>query len=187
MAVQQAARRRTLYVARGGPGRSPDLGPAVGPGRGPGGQRLEKTLAALIFLQKRLALGRILVSYYRIHDDALPTDPAELQRLLLAERRAAHALTRLERDAAKARLQALIKRYFGRSSETLDENQLKMAWAAVEADLATGHPRRHNNRRGRRGSPRSAGPGGWRTCRSWRRWCSTLPPSKKSPPTAPPW
>lgn len=71
--------------------------------------------------------------------DALPTDPAELQRLLLAER-AAHALTRLERDAAKARLQALIKRYFGRSSETLDENQLKMAWAAVEADLATRTP-----------------------------------------------
>ena len=71
--------------------------------------------------------------------DALPTDPAELQRLLLAER-AAHALTRLERDAAKARLQALLKRYFGRSSETLDENQLKMAWAAVEADLATRTP-----------------------------------------------
>jgi transposase len=44
-------------------------------------------------------------------------------------------LTELERDAAKARLQALLKRYFGRSSEKLDENQLKMAWAAVEAEL----------------------------------------------------
>ena len=83
----------------------------------------------------------------------LPDDPAKLKALLLAERgelaaeRQAHAatteelkFTRLERDQAKAKLQALLKRYFGRSSEKLDENQLKMAWAAVEADLETRTP-----------------------------------------------
>jgi len=67
----------------------------------------------------------------------LPTDPAELQALLVAER-AAHAaqvqhLT-WERDQLKLKLKALIKRYFGRSSEKLDPNQLALAWAAVEAD-----------------------------------------------------
>jgi len=79
----------------------------------------------------------------------LPADPAELRALLVAER-AAHAVTQrerdsaqvllrhtaLERDAAKAKLQALLKRYFGRSSEKLDPNQLALAWAAVEADQA---------------------------------------------------
>jgi hypothetical protein len=52
------------------------------------------------------------------------------------------AHTALERDAAKAKLQALLKRYFGRSSEKLDPNQLALAWAAVEADqvLATPPP-----------------------------------------------
>ncbi len=83
----------------------------------------------------------------------LPTDPAQLQALLVAER-AAHALTQvqrdeaklllqhtvLERDAAKAKLQALLKRYFGRSSEKLDPNQLALAWAAVEADKALATP-----------------------------------------------
>ena len=83
----------------------------------------------------------------------LPTLPAELQALLRAEQ-AAHAQTQLERDtarvllqqvtverdAAKARLQALLKRYFGRSSEKLDPNQLALAWAAVEADLAVVTP-----------------------------------------------
>jgi transposase len=69
----------------------------------------------------------------------LPTDPAELQALLRAER-AAHAaqvqhLT-WERDQLKLKLKALIKRYFGRSSEKLDPNQLALAWAAVEADQA---------------------------------------------------
>ena len=71
--------------------------------------------------------------------DALPTDPAELQKLLVAER-AAHGVTKLERDAAKARLQALLKRYFGRSSEKLDPNQLALAWAAVEAERAVATP-----------------------------------------------
>ena len=72
--------------------------------------------------------------------DALPTDPAELQKLLVAER-VAHAATQgllhqatLERDAAKARLQALLKRYFGRSSEKLAPDQLTLAWEAVVAD-----------------------------------------------------
>ncbi len=70
----------------------------------------------------------------------LPTDPAELQKLLVAER-VAHAATQgllhqatLERDAAKARLQALLKRYFGRSSEKLDPDQLTLAWEAVVAE-----------------------------------------------------
>ena len=85
--------------------------------------------------------------------DALPTDPAELQKLLVAERaahgvtklerdteRVLHQQTALERDAAKARLQALLKRYFGRSSEKLDPNQLALAWAAVEADQALATP-----------------------------------------------
>ena len=91
---------------------------------------------------------------------ALPADPAQLQALLVAER-AAHAVTQgerdaaqverdtarlllahtaLERDAAKAKLQALLKRYFGRSSEKLDPNQLALAWAAVEADQALATP-----------------------------------------------
>ena len=89
----------------------------------------------------------------------LPTDPAQLQALLVAERVAYAASvqvlqrerdeaqlllahTALERDAAKAKLQALLKRYFGRSSEKLDPNQLALAWAAVEADqvLATPPP-----------------------------------------------
>jgi len=72
----------------------------------------------------------------------LPDDPAALKALLLAER-AAHAQTseRLQRAElqlaqAKVRMKALLKRYFGRSSEQLDPNQLQMAWAAVEADLA---------------------------------------------------
>jgi transposase len=66
---------------------------------------------------------------------ALPIDPAELRALLLAER-AAHADTRLKLDQANAKLQALIKRYFGRSSEKLDPNQIAFAWAAVQADHA---------------------------------------------------
>ncbi len=86
-------------------------------------------------------------------DDALPSDLAELKKLLLAER-AAHQATRLERDTerilhrqtaverdvAKAKLQALLQRYFGRSSEKLDPNQLALAWAAVEADQALATP-----------------------------------------------
>lgn len=85
--------------------------------------------------------------------DALPADPAEFQTLLVAER-AAHGVTKLERDtervlhqqaalerdAAKAKLQALLKRYFGRSSEKLDPNQLALAWAAVEANRALATP-----------------------------------------------
>jgi transposase len=85
--------------------------------------------------------------------DPLPTDPAHLQALLVAERTAhqttalerdtARVLlqqTTLERDAAKAKLQALLKRYFGRSSEKLDPDQLALAWAAVEADQALATP-----------------------------------------------
>jgi len=71
--------------------------------------------------------------------EILPTDPAELQALLLAER-SAHAATRLRLDLANAKLQALIRRYFGRSSEKLDPNQIAFAWAAVEADHAAAAP-----------------------------------------------
>ena len=90
----------------------------------------------------------------------LPTDPAALQALLVAEH-AAHGATRadlqqtqLERDTAKlllqqtalelteakAKLQALLKRYFGRSSEKIAPDQLTLAWAAVEAELALATP-----------------------------------------------
>lgn len=76
----------------------------------------------------------------------VPNHPAQLQALLAGER-AAHAATRgqlhqvtLERDVAKAKLQALLKRYFGRSSDKLDPNQLALAWAAVEADQALASP-----------------------------------------------
>jgi transposase len=92
----------------------------------------------------------------------LSDDPAELKALLraawaqkaaaetalaaaqqsLAQERAAHAQTterlrqtEFERDLTKFKMKALLRRYFGRSSEKLDEGQLKMAWAAVEADL----------------------------------------------------
>jgi len=83
----------------------------------------------------------------------MPTDPEALRALLEAEREA-HRQTQLrheetkallvstsfERDLAKAKLQAMIKRYFGRSSEKLDPNQLALAWAAVEADHALQQP-----------------------------------------------
>lgn len=66
--------------------------------------------------------------------------------MLLAERQAHAAsqaqlrLALIERDAARAKLQDLLRRYFGRSSEKLDPNQLALAWEAVEADLAIGAP-----------------------------------------------
>jgi len=65
----------------------------------------------------------------------LPTDPAELQRCswLSEPRMPSHGW---KRDQAKVKLQALIKRYFGRSSEKLDPNQIAFAWAAVQADHA---------------------------------------------------
>lgn len=44
-------------------------------------------------------------------------------------------IARMERDAAKAKLQELLRRYFGRSSEKLDPNQLQLAWEAVESDI----------------------------------------------------
>jgi len=80
----------------------------------------------------------------------LPNDIAALQALIVAER-AAHAAERAgdaarilalqrERDLANEKLRALIKRYFGRSSEKLDPNQLALAWAAVEADQAVTPP-----------------------------------------------
>jgi hypothetical protein len=79
--------------------------------------------------------------------------PAELQ-VLLAGERAAHAATQeqlhqviLERDAAKAKLQAVLKRYFGRASEKLDPNQLALAWSAVEADQACHRPGENQPRR----------------------------------------
>ncbi|MCC7328919.1 MAG: IS66 family transposase [Gammaproteobacteria bacterium] len=85
--------------------------------------------------------------------DIASPDPAELQELLVAER-AGHAATRqeleaevarhrqtaLERDEARGRLQALLKRYFGRSSEKLDPNQLSLAWAAVQDELMAATP-----------------------------------------------
>ena len=67
-------------------------------------------------------------------------DSSALLAELLAERKA-HAVTQaelrlaqLERDAAKTRLQQLLRRFFGQSSEKLDSNQLKLAWEAIEAE-----------------------------------------------------
>jgi len=69
--------------------------------------------------------------------EVFPADSSKLHALLLAECQA-HAATKadlgsqlrtalLERDAAKAKLQALLQRYFGRSCEKLDPRQLRMA------------------------------------------------------------
>ena len=82
-------------------------------------------------------------------DDNLPADPAALRELLLQERgrrvevektlaseRAAHERTRQQRDHFKGVLQEMIRRYFGRSSEKIDPDQLNLAFAAVEADQA---------------------------------------------------
>ena len=69
----------------------------------------------------------------------LPTDPKELQALLLAERAAHEAELKrltLECDAAKSKLAALLRRYFGRSSEKLDPHQLHLALGAAMADTA---------------------------------------------------
>ena len=78
--------------------------------------------------------------------DDLPTDAAALRALLLQERaEAAQALaneqsaderTRQRCDRLKFVLQELIRRYFGRSSEKIDPDQLNLAFAAVEADQA---------------------------------------------------
>lgn len=72
-------------------------------------------------------------------------DPATLRALLLEERKA-HAQTAeqlrqaaLERDEAKAKLQAFIKRYFGKSSEKIDPAQLALALESLEADKAIEH------------------------------------------------
>jgi len=78
--------------------------------------------------------------------DELPTDAAALRALLLQERaeaaqalaseQSAHERTRQRCDRLKFVLQELIRRYFGRSSEKIDPDQLNLAFAAVEADLA---------------------------------------------------
>lgn len=74
--------------------------------------------------------------------DALPTDPAQLQALLAAALQREAGLqaelkrTQLERDTERAWRLALLKRYFGRSSEKLDPSQLELAIAAVDADRA---------------------------------------------------
>ena len=81
--------------------------------------------------------------------DDLPTDAAALQALLLQERsareqmartlaseQAAHQQTRQRLDHFKWVLQEMIRRYFGRSSEKIDPDQLNLAFAAVEADQA---------------------------------------------------
>ena len=69
----------------------------------------------------------------------LPTDPAQLQALLLAERRAAEEQVRLltlQLRKMEAKVQALLQQYFGRSSEQLDPNQLHLALDTVMADQA---------------------------------------------------
>ena len=106
----------------------------------------------------------------------LLSDPSKLHALLLAECQA-HAATKedlgsqlrtalLERDAAKAKLQALLQRYFGRSPEKLDPRQLQMAWAAVEADLQIQPRPNHSPRRGPLGSLPCVVCAGWKICPS---------------------
>ena len=67
----------------------------------------------------------------------LPNDPAELQALILAERKAAEEERRiltLQLRKMEAKVQALMQQYFGRSSEKIDPNQLKLALDTVMAD-----------------------------------------------------
>jgi len=104
------------------------------------------------------------------HD--LPDDPAALRALLMQERgervemekalaseRAEHERTRQQRDRFKWVLQEMLRRYFGRNSEKIDPHQLKLAFAAVEADQAIAEmeppsppkqPRSPSQRRARR-------------------------------------
>jgi len=67
----------------------------------------------------------------------LPSDPAELQEMILAERKAAEEERRiltLKLQKLEAKVQALMQQYFGRSSEKLDPDQLQLALSSVMAD-----------------------------------------------------
>lgn len=74
----------------------------------------------------------------------LPNDPAQLKAMILAERKAAeeeHRILTLQIRKMEAKVQALMQQYFGRSSEQLDPNQLKLALDAVMADDALAEER----------------------------------------------
>jgi len=91
----------------------------------------------------------------------LPSDPAQLQAMILAERKAAEEERRiltLQLRKLEAKVQALMQQYFGRSSEKLDPNQLHLALEAAQADIALAEeespvpakPRTPSDRRARR-------------------------------------
>ena len=91
----------------------------------------------------------------------LPNDPAQLQAIILAERKAAedeHRLLTLQLRKMEAKVQALLQQYFGRSSEKLDPKQLHLALEAAQADTALeeevspvpAKPRAPSDRRARR-------------------------------------
>jgi transposase len=68
---------------------------------------------------------------------ALPNDPAQLQAIILAERKAAEEerqLLTLQLRKMEAKVQALMQQYFGRSSEKIEPNQLKLALDSAIAD-----------------------------------------------------
>jgi len=124
------------------------------------------------FSKKELASARPSIHILDTFIEVSPSDPSKLHALLLAERQA-HAATRedlrtalLERDAAKAKLQALLQRYFGQSSEKLDPRQLQLAWAAVEADLQIQPPPKPQPPPRPRRSPPCVECAGWRICPS---------------------
>jgi len=72
----------------------------------------------------------------------LPQDPAQLQAMLVAANKeredliAQNRLLALQVQKMQAKLQSLMQQYFGRSSEQLDPNQLKLALGSVMADDA---------------------------------------------------
>lgn len=91
----------------------------------------------------------------------LPNDPAELQAMILAERKAAeqeHRILTLKVRKLEAKVQALLQQYFGRSSEKMDPSQLHLALEAVQAEYALAEeespvpakPRTPSDRRSRR-------------------------------------
>ena len=91
----------------------------------------------------------------------LPNDPAELQAMILAERKEFEERNRiltLQLAKMQAKVQALMQQYFGRSSEKMDPAQLHLAFEAARDDRTLADeqspvpakPRTPSDRRSRR-------------------------------------
>jgi transposase len=94
----------------------------------------------------------------------LPNDPAQLREMVVASDKQKQELIEqnriltLQLRKMEAKVQALMQQYFGRSSETLDPNQLQLALASAMADDALAEevspvpakPRNPSERRQRR-------------------------------------